>query len=544
MALLLTIAGGVALILFGARFLRKGLDRLLGPRLTDWMQHLTHSRLRACLTGLGIAVAAPSSTTVSILAVQSIQQGHLDCRRALAVMFGANVGFTLMVILIALRLEAYAPWFVLVGVGLFQFTQRESLRGLGQIVLSLGLIFLAIGVIKDAGRGFDPDGGFVQLLELAEGYPLWIALITTVLAVALQSSTAAIALVIGLAASDVVGLGLALAVVVGANVGIGLSTLLLGWHEIEARRMALGNLLAKAVVAGLALAAMPMLVELVAQVPGGLDKQVALSHTVFNVLLLALALPLLTPLDQLVRWMVPTPPRAEREPFGPRYIHQDQIESFSLATGQSMREVLRVSEIVRQMMHEFWQALTHRDEALARQVQQRDDQVDLLDTEIKRFLARVSTREGEDDATGEVRRQLRYLNEIETVGDVIDKNLCELAVKRAHQRVEFSDAGWDELADLYQKVSENLLIAETAFATRDATLARKLLRHKDRLGQYERVLRNRHFDRLTTGVALTQQSSAVHLDLLTHLKRINNYVSHVAYAILDEPDEAAQRESA
>lgn len=542
MTLLLTIAGGVALILFGARFLRKGLDRLFGPRLTDWMQRLTDSRLRALSTGLGVALVAPSSTTVSVLAVQSIEQGHLDSRRSLAVMLGANIGFTLMVILIALRLEAYAPWLLLAGVVLFQFTRRELLRGIGQVVLSLGLIFVAIGIIKEAGATIEPDSGFSQLLALAQDYPVWVMLLSAVLAVAVQSSTAAIALVIGLGVGGAVDLPLALVVVIGANVGIGLSTLLIGWRQIESRRMALGNLVAKIVLAAAMLLALPPLLGLLEQVPGGLDKQIAAAHTAFNILLAAAALPLLGPLDRLVTLFAPEPEQAEPSPFGPRYIRQGRIEGISLATGQSMREILRLSEIVREMLHEFWQALIHRDEDAARRVQARDDQVDLLDTEIKRFLAELASREGDQDETGEIRRQLRYLSELETIGDVIDKNLCELAIKRAHQHVEFSDAGWQEISDLYEKVAENLLIAETAFTTRDPGLARKLLRHKERLSEYERILRDRHFDRLTTGSPRTQQSSAVHLDLLTHLKRINNYVCRVAYAILDKTPE--QRESA
>lgn len=542
MTLLLTIAGGVALILFAARFLRKGLDRVFGPRLADWMQRLTHTRLRAFFTGLGVAVAAPSSTTVSILAVQSIHHGHLDCRRSLAVMLGANVGFTVMVLLIALRMEAYAPWLILVGVLMYQFMRRELPRGVGQVILSLGLIFVAIDIIKQAGGGFEPDSGFIRLLALAQDYPVWVAVIAAALTVGLQSSTAAIALVIGLAAGEAVDLPLALAVVVGANVGIAISTLLVGWPLVESRRMALGNLLAKAALAVAVLATLPALVELIAAVPGGLDKQIALSHTAFNVVLAALALPMLGPLERVVAMLVPEPMGAQQDHFGPRYIRRGPIEGFSLASGQSMREILRVSEIVREMLHEFWQALVHRDDDLARHVQERDDQVDLLDGEIKKFLTELAKREGDQDETGELRRQLRYLNELETIGDVIDKNLCELAIKRAHHRIEFSEEGWQELSDFYEKVNENLLIAETAFTTRDQSLARKLLRHKERLGEYERILRDRHFHRLTSGLDLTQRSSSVHLDLLTNLKRINNYVSHVAYAILDKP--VQQRDSA
>jgi len=170
--------------------------------------------------------------------------------------------------------------------------------------------------------------------------------------------------------------------------------------------------------------------------------------------------------------------------------------------------------------------------ALAEQVQQRDDQVDLLDSEIKRFLVRLCGLEGDPDQTGEAMRQLRYLSELETIGDVIDKNLAELVIKRARKEIDFSPEGWGELDDFYRKVYENIIIAETAFTTRDRMLARQLLRHKQRISEYERELRDRHLDRLRSGRSQTHESSAIHLDLLTHLKRINSCVTHVAYAII------------
>lgn len=532
MELFASIAGGVALILFGVRFLRKGLDRLFGPRLAQSMQRLTSSRWRAMLTGLGVSLAAPSSTTVSIMAVQAVQAGHLSAKRMLAVIFGANIGLTVMVLLIAMRLERWAPALILVGVILYQFTRRSRSRGIGQVVLSLGLIFLALDLIKSAAASFDPGGDFVAILSIANDYPVWLAVIAAILTVAMQSSTAAIALVIGLGVAEAVGLSVAVAVVVGANVGLSLSMLIVGWGEAESRRVALGNLLAKLAVAVAVLASLQWLLPLLERVPLGLDHLTALAHTGFNVVLAAVFLPLVEPLYALTRAIVPEP-RDGQVKFGPQHITQSPVGGLALATGQSMREILRVSDLVRAMLADLWRALETRDQDLAREVQDRDDEVDLLDAAIKRFLTELAQREGDQDEAGEILRQLRYLTELETIGDVIDKNLAELAIKRVRERVEFSATGWAELRSFYEKVAENLLIAETAFTTRDQSLAQQLLRHKEKLSAVERDLRDRHFARLRSGERLSHESSAVHLDLLTHLKRINNHVSHVAFTIIN-----------
>ena len=174
------------------------------------------------------------------------------------------------------------------------------------------------------------------------------------------------------------------------------------------------------------------------------------------------------------------------------------------------------------------------DEDLARAVSERDDQVDLLDKEVKHFLTRIAELELDGESANEQMRQLRFLSEIEAIGDIVDKNLSEIVLKKVHGKIEFAEEDWLDLQSLYQKVRETMLIAETAFQTRDRKLAAQLRRHKEFLNRYHRELTDRHFSRLTTHSPGPHDTSAVHLDLMANLKRINSCLSHVAYAVLSE----------
>jgi len=531
----LTTAGGVAMMLFAIRFLRKGLDRLFGSRLGVMMRSMAESRWRAFFTGLGVSVLAPSSTTVAVLAVQAVQDRHLSARQMFAVMLGADVGLTVMVVLISLRLDAYAPILLLAGVVLFQFTKGQRSRGIGQVMLAVAFVFVAISIIRGATGGAQPSEHFALLIEAAGYYPAVLALVATVLALATQSSTTTIGLVIGLGLAGAVDLSIVIPTVLGANVGIGVNALIVGWRQVESRRLGLANVLSKLVIAAAALAAMPWLVTWLEQLPGGIDKQTAAAHVAFNLIRAAVFLPLVGPVASLMTRLAPTPASSEEQTFGPRYLGDAPRDSVTLALGMSLREVLRVSEIIRDMLDDVWLALKKCDAELARRVQDRDDQVDVLDAEIKRFLARLASGDGGDRGEAEeIMRQLRYLNELETIGDVIDKCLADAAIKRATRQVRFSDVGWTELDGFYQKVRENVLIAENAFNSRDPVLAQRLLRHKEHIDGEERTLRDRHFHRLREGGPQTHESSAIHLELLTHLKRINSCVTHVAYAIVGD----------
>ena len=552
---LLTIFGGVALLVFGVRYLRKGLDRLFGRRLGPWMQRLAARPRWSFLAGVAVSLVAPSSTTMSLLAVHTVQAGHLTARQMLTIVLGANIGLTIMVLLIALGLQEFAPIIILLGVALFQFTKSNRTRGVGQVLLAIGFIFLAIGIMSDAASeartNWDPSGSGVWTIinfEKLQEHPFLLAGCAAVMALFLQSSTATIGMVIGLGsglahepestAAAAVSLRVAIPVVMGANVGLAITTLVVGWRQIEPRRLALGNLLLKAGVAGLGL--------LLVAVGGGLIPQpatatafaltIAAVHSGYNIVVAAVGLPLVEPVTRLMERVVKSPPPGPGASFGPKYISDGPIGGVALAMGQSLREITRVSEIARGMLRDVWQALLDNNEKLAREVSERDDEVDLLDTEIKRFLTGLARQEAEQYDANEQMRQLRYLAELETIGDIIDKNITDLVLKKIRLGIEFSNEGAAELQDFYEKISENVMIAETAFPTRDQTLAQQLLRHKQQIDQYERELRDRHFARLNTGLVESHETSAIHLDLLTHLKRVNSCVSHVAYAILQDTE--------
>lgn len=537
---LMTIFGGVALLVFGVRYLRKSLDRLFGPRLGHWLRRLVLKPGRAFFAGLAVAVVTPSSTTISLLAVQLIQTSQLTARNMLTLMLGANIGLTVMVVLIALRIERYAPIVILFGTALFIYVDHPKVRGVGQFLLAFGFIFLGIDVMRraaeaglNAGLGMD---GLINFQQLQDQLVL-LAIFGAIFTMVLQSSTAAIALVIGLGAANAVSFRFAAPVVIGANIGMACTTLILAWRTIEARRLALANLLLKVVVAVVAMIVLKVLgTNLPEPTVEALGYAVVGLHSGFNIVVAAIGLPLVGPVIRIVDAIMPAMRAGDPQRFGPRYINQTKVDSVALALGQSLHEILHMSEIIRDMYADVWTALKNNDERLVDRVIDRDDQVDLLDEAIKQYLTRLVKEEQDQDDADEQMRQLRYVSELETIGDIIDKNICQLVIKKIRLGVDFSEEGERELDDFYNRVAENLTIAETAFTTRDQQFAQQLLRHKESLNRYETELRDRHFARLNAGLAESHETSAIHLDLLIHLKRINSSLSHVAYAILrDRP---------
>jgi phosphate:Na+ symporter len=230
------------------------------------------------------------------------------------------------------------------------------------------------------------------------------------------------------------------------------------------------------------------------------------------------------------------------DPHRAIYLNESYLDSPPIVFGQSQREIMRVADYVERMLRDAWAALRDRDLELCDRIHATDDVVDALDKQIKRFLAQAG-REAYDERQSRTQvRHLRFINILETIGDLVDKNLVELARKRIEKRRYFSDAGFEELQQAHQMVLENFHILCSAFATGDEALARRLIRHESHLAELDADLRRKHFDRLTAGVHETLESSSIHLDVLSYLKAINTTITSAAWLILEEGEAGGKRQ--
>lgn len=523
------IAGGIALTIFGIRFLRKGLDRLFGGRLVAWLAGMTQRRWKAFSSGVVVGTLAPSSTALSLITLQMLNTGQLTAERMLAVLLGANVGITVTVQLLAFHIQDYAGLFILAGVIGFQFLNRETLRGIGQCILSLGFIFLAMKLIGEGAGSLAADPSSKDWLHLFEGHPLLTFLFVSGFTVFVQSSTASIGFAIGLSASGLFSADLLVPWVLGANVGIGLTGLVAGWTTIEGRRLAVANLLIKMIFA-LPLLLVPGLGDQIfAGIPGSVPREIATFHTGFNLAIGLIAIPLLGPITRLVRLMiVPAEPPAGLPPVE-TFLDPLALDSPSLALANATRETLMMADGVKLMLQYFWKGYSVRDLNLSQRVQQEDDRVDRYCRDIKDYLSRI--REGMTEE--ETRWQfslLTFSNELESVGDVIDKSLCDTLRKQTAEGAYLPDEDYAALAELYERVMVRFNIASGLLANRGGSQVKEFVGGKESLNEWCRQVQRLHYERLRTADPRALASSAYFLDLLNGFRRINSHISTIGYA--------------
>ena len=225
------------------------------------------------------------------------------------------------------------------------------------------------------------------------------------------------------------------------------------------------------------------------------------------------------------------------DPASPRYLDETALDTPSLALADAARETLRMGDVVEVMLRQVMRGLMTNDRALAREVSRMDNVVDKLDEAIKLYVTKL-TRGSLDEREGHRAMEIiSFTINLEHVGDIIDKNLAELAAKKIKRKLQFSSEGAEELAAFHKRILESLRVALVVFMSGDVREARKLIAEKAQLRNAELAAAERHLERLRAGRPETLETTSLHLDVLRDLKRIHSHICSVAYPVLEAAGE-------
>ena len=532
--ILLHLAGFVALLLWGMHMVHTGIVRAFGGNLRQMLAIGLNNRCKAFLAGLGITALLQSSTATALMSTSFVAGGFMTLVPALAVTLGANVGTTLIVQVLTFDVAALAPIFVLVGLVAFNRGGKTRVRDLGRVAIGIGLILLALHLIIATIGPVEKAQVLRTLFQLLSSDPLVDIAIAALLTWAAYSSVAVVLLVMTLAAQQIVSPVAALAFVLGANLGNVIPQYLAAGASTEARRLALGNLIIRGVGLVVAIPLLPWLTQAMASLETSPARQVANFHSLFNLALAAVFIGLLDPLARLCTKLV-TSSAAGNAPGKPQYITPGVVSTPSLALVDAAREVLRIVDLVENMLRTFLEILKNDDRKLLSRLAAMDDAVDTLHNAVKAHLTAIGRLEGLSEADAKRCSDiLAFAINLEHVGDILDKSLRDIAAKKIKNRLTFSPEGLEEIADMHHHLLDNLHLATSVFVMGDVQAARTLLAEKDRMRDLEQAATANHLRRLREGRPQSIETSSLHIDIARDLKRIAAHIASVAYPILEQ----------
>ena len=536
---LLNLLAAIALLVWGTHIVRTGVLRVFGEDLRNVLTKSFSHRGSALLAGLGVTSLVQSSTATCLILASFAAKGLVATGAALAVMLGADVGTAMMAVVYSFDLSWLSPLLIFVGVVLF-VTRQDTVAGrLGRVLIGLGLITLALQLIVGATRPLTESPAVRALLVSLPSDVLLDIVVGATLTVLSYSSLAVVLLTASLATSGMVPATAALGLVLGANVGSGVLALLATANAApQARRLPLGNLIFKVSGALIAIPLLPYAHVWLQRTIGEVHQQVVVFHLVFNVALAVVFVGLTGVLARAVDRWLPEPDRDSGD--RPRHLDAVALATPSLAISCAAREALHQADVVETMLRGMLDVIRKNDLELGERLRSKDDTVDELYTAIKFYLTQIS-REALSEREG--RRWadvLSFTINMEQVGDIIERVLLDVEDKKIRKNRSFSEAGMAEICHLHECLLANLRLAMSVFLDGHVRDAQKLLEEKARFRELEHEYAANHIARLQDNTAQSIETSSLHLDLISELKRINSHLCSIAYPILETAGVLAQ----
>lgn len=529
----LGLVGGMGLLLYGMQILSEGLQKIAGAKLRTIMSTLTHNRFSALVVGAAITILFQSSTATTVILVGLTSAGIMTLKQTLGVILGADIGTTVTAQLIALKVTEIALPIVGLGATIIFFTSRDRYRRYGQVLMGFGLLFLGLKIMSEVMYPLRDNPLFPEMMAKMGGIPLLAMLLAAVFTFLIHSSAASVGIIMVLSMQGLIGLHAAIYLLFGANIGTSFTAVLssLGSSR-EAQRVATAHLLFK--VAGVILflpfvGHFAALLERITSSPG---YQVANAHTFFNIAIAVLFIPFIKQFSALLMKIVPEKKEAG-EVFKPRYLDMKLINTPAIALGLATKEINRTFDYVYDMTKDITRMIEKNDVSLLDQVAKKEERVDILFKEISEYLTNVLRQPHSKQEFLKCMGLVNIVNDLEHIGDIIEKNVTYLAQCKIDGHCTFSEEGWDEISIMHKRVCDLMQMTNTAFVTSNRELAQKAYSLQPAITKMERHLRVLHIHRLRIN-ADSEEVGAVHLDLINALLRISEHVRNIAWEVANE----------
>ncbi len=565
--LFIGLIGGLAFFLYGMEKMSDGLKKSAGNRMRALLSALTKNRILALIVGAFVTMVIQSSSATTVMLVSFVQANLMSFTQSLGVILGADIGTTVTAQLIAFKLTDYALLMVAIGFSLRMFSKTKNAKNLGEVMLGFGILFFGMKLMSDAMRPLRTYDEVISLMHRMENPALGL-LAGSVFTALVQSSSASTGVVIVLAQQKLITLEAGIPIIFGANIGTcvtaGLASI---GTSREAKRVALGHVLFKIAGVLLFIFWIPQFADLIHRLAVRFDsdtaRQIANAHTLFNVSLAVVFLPFTTLFARLILKILPDKKAAGEIVPMTWHLNAESIATPAAGIDLARTEIARMARLLHDMLRasiipfmsdersiEQEEISTEEKELLIREIPKhdehypqltllqgidlREEQIDFLEEKISDFLFMILRQENSADEATEVYGMLSITSDLESMSDIIHRNMVPLMDKKKDLAVDFSEEGKQELMVYHNKACKQIMHLELAFLERDLGKARTIMSKKKKYLALEEKYRIRHLERVRREQQESAKTHEVHMELMDLLKQVVVYSSNIAYTFVDK----------
>lgn len=521
--MLFGLLGGLGLFIYGMRTLSDGLQKMAAERLRRLLEVLTTNPAMGVLVGAVVTALLQSSSATTVMVVGFVNAGLMTLHQAAGVIMGANIGTTVTAQIIALKATNLALPAIAFGMVVMLAGHKQRVRFLGQTMIGFGLLFLGMSTMTGAMKPLAHMPWFAELTATLSRNRLLGVLTGVGLTGLVQSSSATIGILQGLAGEGIISLSSALPILFGDNIGTCVTALLSSiGASLAARRAALIHLTFNILGTILFMLFLPILLPLVRFLGTDPVHQIANTHTLFNVTNTLIQLPFVSVLvfiaTRLLPGRVDTPQR-------PQYLDHRFLETPAFALEQVNKELILMGRKASQTVDLAIDGLIHDNEELVKEAFRLEQEVNQLERDITHYLVALSKRSLNDEESEAISLMLNVVNDLERIGDH-GENIGELALEKIKEKLAFSHEAQEELTLMKNKVLYLVGQAIAVLERDDKETAKHLYKQEEEIDRLEQQLRSNHIARLNAG-SCVPTSGIIFLDTISNLERVADHAGNI-----------------
>lgn len=526
-----SLFGGLALFLYGMQLGEKNIRRVGGADLRRIISIITRHRPVAYITGVVATLITQSSSATTVILVGLVNAKIMTLGQSLGMILGADLGTTVTVQLFVFKFYQVAPVLIALGFVLSLNNKNEQMALYGKLAFSLGLIFFGMYQMSIAVAPMRTHPLFEQALNASFSNTFYGILAGTIITAIIQSSAATLTIAIALlqvTPDESRELSSLMPIVMGANLGTCATAFLSTFNtNTPAKQVAWSHFMFKLFGVLLFIPFIPLLNKLDPVFPDNPALCIALLHTLFNLMIGIIFLPILSPFEKLVKYLV-HPGSKNKDSFQCSFISDSFVNLPVIALEQSSKEINRMGNLIIKMAEASYRLIDEYSLKNSKHILHLDDEVDFLHEHIVTYITKMSRGELEKKSADQAYQLIMLTTDLEHIGDSISKNVIALADKIKQSPVPLSAEGKGELLSYYQKVITDLNDAMQSMFSNNQLHANEVFRRKQERDELYTRLFGQHLDRLFNRKPESLQTTSIHIDLLEEFRKIDHFVFRIA----------------
>ena len=537
MQIVISLLGGLGLFLYGMNLMGESLEKVAGSKMKKIIELLTKNIFMGVLLGVVVTAVIQSSSATTVMVVGFVNAGLMGLPQAVGVIMGANIGTTVTAQIVSFDLTGMAPLALGIGILLYLFAGNEKYKQVGEVFIGFGLLFTGMESMKLAVSPLAEYKGFTDLLSTFGRYPILGLLLGFGITAIIQSSSAAMGMLVVLASQGLVPLSSALPILYGQNIGTCVTSLIssIGANK-NAKRAAMIHLIFNILGTIIFLILLNGIVVkfVVSLDPGNVARQIANVHTIFNIVSTILLLPCNKLIVKLAMRIVPDKEDEleEDESRVIKYIDDRMIQTPPIALASTIKEVARMGEKARDSVDYAMEGILEASSEGIERCFKQEKSINQLQKTILNYLLKLSKAPLSEEDRETVDTLFNTVNDIERIGDHAE-NLAEIAQSAIDGQVYFSEQGQNEISDMYNKVIASYSYALEAMVTSDVNLACKVIKMEEQVDIMEESCRVNHMRRLNNNLC-SIDNGIIYFEILANLERISDHAANIAEKVIQQ----------